>query len=369
MFERAIEMDPSFARAYTELSMAYSWMYHMSFDHTQKILAKAKQAVNRAFQIQPDLPEAHIAMGYYHHWGYKNYEQALREFSIARKALPNNKLLLSGFAAVYGRQGRFHEALQGHLKVLDLDPRDASSANTIAMIYDALNEFTEAQRYFDLAISLAPDYSSPYFTKVWSYLKWTGDTKGARALIMKIPDENKRKGHLQMVEMLERNYQSALDLLPSPNNSSYENAIRAGDCYRLMHKPEKARASYNTARVELEKLIQEIPDDPDLRSLLSLAYAGLNRKEEAIREAKKTVEMYPISKDAGWGPWYVKNLAIVYVMVGEYELALDQIEYLISIHAFGLYGVSVPLLRIDPAWDPLRNNPRFQKLMKMERAS
>lgn len=370
MFERAIEIDSNFAQAYARLSMVYSsmyhfpWMYHTFIDRTSETLAKAKQAVDRAYQLQPQLPEAHIAMGYYYYWGFKNYEQALREFTIAQKAIPNDKQLLLGFAAIYRRQGKFQAALQGFRKTLEVDPRDASTAVELAITYDIVGDYDQAQRYLDLAISLGPDQPGTYEEKVRVCLKWTGDTKDARAIVIKIPDENFRRDYLRLLEMLDRNYQGALDLLPLATQKSYANAILAGDAYRLMKKPSMARKSYEAACIELERLVKESPADYDLHSWLSFAYAGLNRKEEAIREANKAAELYPVSKDAFWGPRLVRNQAIIYVMVGEYQAAMDKIEYLFSIPTSRLDAPSVPMLRVDPTWDPLRTHPRFHEILE-----
>ncbi|MCI0614235.1 hypothetical protein L0244_14710 [bacterium] len=180
---------------------------------------------------------------------------------------------------------------------------------------------------------------------------------------MKIPDEKTRNNELQWIEMLDRNYRAALNLLPLTGQKSYANAILAADCYRLMNKPDKARSFYDSARVELEKLVQDNPENYNLRSWISFAYAGLNMKDEAISNAERNVDRNPISKDAFRGPVFVRNLAIVYVMVGEYEAAMDKIEYLLSIPT-GRAVFSVPMLRIDPTWDPLRSHPRFRKILE-----
>ena len=130
--------------------------------------------------------------------------------------------------------------------------------------------------------------------------------------------------------------------------------------HRLLGSSELARASFETARDRLEKELREKPDDYELHSLLGISYAGLGRKEEAIREGKRAVELLPVSKDALWGPEVIDDLAFVYALVGEQNAAIDQIEYLLTIPS----GISVPLLRISPRYDPLRNHPRFKKLLE-----
>ncbi|MCI0616607.1 hypothetical protein L0244_26820, partial [bacterium] len=268
MLERAIEIDPNFVKAYAELSRAYSRVYFI--DHTAESLIKAKKYVDRALQIQPGLPEGHIALGFYYYYGFRNYEQALHEFSIAQKTVPNNPDLLVGFAAIQKRQGNLRAALQENKRILELEPRSAATATELGILSVMIGEQANAQRYFDLAISLQPDNSGPYQYKVDAYLKWTGDTKGARSLITKIPDDEGRKEYLQWIEMMDRNYQAALDFLPLGTNTTYENAILAGDCYRLMHKMTKARASYDAARVELEKLLEKDSKNEDLHAAISM---------------------------------------------------------------------------------------------------
>jgi tetratricopeptide (TPR) repeat protein len=163
-------------------------------------------------------------------------------------------------------------------------------------------------------------------------------------------------------EILERNLQAALEHINSDFVEAYagEKALWAGDIYRLMNDPEHARDSFESARILLEKGVKEQPDDSSAHALLGLAYAGLGRKENAIREGKLAVKLYPVSKDAYEGPGYVGTLAHIYVMAGEHEQALDQIEYLLSIPNRS----SEQLLQLNPIWDPLREHPRFKKLLE-----
>ncbi|HSE40324.1 MAG TPA: protein kinase, partial [Acidobacteriota bacterium] len=157
MLERAIEIDPNFEQAYTGLSMAHSRMYFDVYDNSKDRLAKAKNAVDRAFELEPDLPEGHIALGYYYYFCFRNYEKAFQEFSIAQKSIPNNPDLLMGFASIYKRQGNFPAALQWNKKLFELDPRNAVIVQELGLLYLRTGRYAEAEERFNLSISLAPD--------------------------------------------------------------------------------------------------------------------------------------------------------------------------------------------------------------------
>jgi tetratricopeptide (TPR) repeat protein len=211
-----------------------------------------------------------MALGFYYYWGLMNYEKALEEFSIAQKTIPNDLLLLTGLASIHKRQGNFQAALKGNRRTLELDPRNAAAALELGIVYSLIAQYAEAQRYFDLSISIAPDATGGYEYKIDNFLKWTGDTKRARALIIKIPDEDVRNEYFRFIEWLDRNYQGALKLLPVRSQKGYMNAIQAGWCYRLMNNTEKAGVFYDAARIELENLLQKGSDKAELHSSLSL---------------------------------------------------------------------------------------------------
>jgi serine/threonine protein kinase/Flp pilus assembly protein TadD len=366
LFEKAVELDPNFASAYAELSMAQSFVYFI-LDRTEARLAKCKAAVDRAFELQPGLAEGHLALGYYYYRGLRDYDRALQEFIIAQKTLPNNKAILAGSGTIYRRQGKYQEALTAQQKLIAMNPRDAKSVNDIGVTYYLLRRYAESQRYFDLCISLRPDEETGYFSGAENLVRWKGDTRGARELLNKSPQKkNSGSGYLWFwLELCERRYQAALDVLSNPYLDSIRRPLAEGRVYLLMNKPELARASFEIARKKFEKMLQEEPDDYEIHSLLGIANAGLGRKEDAIREGKRAVELLPVSKDATFGPDNIQNLAFIYVLVGEQNAAIDQLEYLLSIPS----DLSVPYLRIDPRWDPLHNNLRFQRLLEAHSSS
>jgi TolB-like protein/Flp pilus assembly protein TadD len=370
MYERAIELDPDFALAFVGLSEARSHLSHSHFryDSTEENILKAKAAADRALELQPELPEGHRALGLYYYLCHKNYERALEELTIAEKGLPNDSRITEYIGYVQRRQGNFEEAINNLKKVCELNPQDAHTPWEMGDTYKILRRYQEAKRYFDRSISLAPDQTWAYEKKAYNY-QLQGLLEKARATLEEMPRKSDpssiREWHLEWAwqEIYERNYQAALEHLASEFIESYEGqrALFTGRVYRYMNKPDLARDSFDNACSLVAKQVKEQSDNPDAHIRLGIAYAGLGRKEEAIREGMSAEELYPVSMDAYLGPSYVLSLAEIYVMVGVFEEALDQIEYLLSIPNNNL---SVPLLRLDPMWDPLREHPRFKQLLE-----
>ena len=368
MFERAIELDPNFALAFVGLSEALSYLFFIGYDLTKGNISKAKAAADRVLELQPELPEGHKALGSYYYHCHHDYDRALEELAIAEEGLPNDSRIKSYIGYIKRRQGNLEEAISYLKKAFELDPQAANLPWELGLTYQVLRRYQEAERYFDRSISLSPDQMASYRTKAKNY-QLQGSLEKARATLEEMPKKtdltSTRDWHIYWAwqEIYERNYQAALVLLSSDFVEWFvgEKAYTTGFVYRFMNKPEPARGSFNSARVLLEKEVKKRPDDRWAHSRLGVAYAGLGRKEEAIREGKLGVELYPISKDAFLGPGNVFSLAQIYVMVGEYEEAIDQIEYLLSIPT---HWLSVPLLRLDPTWDPLREHPRFKQLLE-----
>ncbi len=368
MFQRAVELDPGFALAHVELCKAHSEMYDFGYDRKKERLAMAKRAVERAVELAPQSVQVHLALGYYHYWGHKEYERALEEFAIAGKDLPNDAELLAATAYVYRRQGRWEEALVKLEKALELDPMDAEKALTHGHTYYLLRRYPDAVRYYDRATALAPDLAWSYMSKVEAYWLWRGTTEEARAALEEMP---KTEDPLNTwiwfwQEIYEGEHQAALERLSSSSfdqsaafwEGLFPRALLSAFVHDLLNEPDLARRDYDSARSILEKELAQRPDDYRVHSALGMALAGLGRRDEAIREGRRAVEMYPVSKDALWGPGQVKTLALIYTMVGEHDAALDQIEYLLSIPS----NVSIPYLRLDPRWKPLWDHPRFKEL-------
>ena len=373
MYEKAVELDSTFALAYAQLSRAQVDLYWFYYDRTEECLTKAKKAVDKALQLDPDLPEAHLALGWYHYHGLLEYEHALEEFSIVQKQQPNNADLLLGIAAVQRRQGKFEEALINFKRASELDPRSSQLAYNAGETYFLMRNYTQAEPYFNQAILLTPDWPLPYVYKALLYLRWQGNTEKARAILKKASHSIGSAEHpiivldLILLDLYDRNYQEALNRLSSASSEAFETQfyyipkaqLYAG-IYWLMNRSQLKEAYYDSARNILEIEIKKRKEDARLHSSLGIAYAGLDRKQEAIQEAEKAVELLPVSKEAYRGYFRVMDLARVYVMVGEYDAAIDKLEFLLSFPGW----MSIPLLKLDPIWDPLRDHPRYQKLLK-----
>jgi serine/threonine protein kinase/tetratricopeptide (TPR) repeat protein len=372
MYEKAVEIDPTFAIAYADLSVEHSFMYWAYYDRTDERLNKAKEAVDRALQLNPDLPEAHRALGIYYYWGSRDYDRALEQFTIAQRGQPNNSDFIAAIGYVQRRQGKFEQAVSNLKKAFELDPRSSDKAEEVAVTYRGMSNYAEAENYIDRAITLAPDWPLAYSEKAWLYILWARDTKKARKVLQDaigIADMSKLVSDLVRLDILDGDYLMALDRRFGPtayadvygSKDTIVYFLTKAEIYGLLNQPQLELACYDSARIISGNKVQSRPSDAAFQSYLGIAYAGLGRKEEAIREGKKGMELLPVSKDAVEGPDYVRNLAQIYVMVGDYDSAIDQLEHLLSIPS--LY-FSISYMRIDPTWATLRNHPRFQRLLE-----
>jgi TolB-like protein/Flp pilus assembly protein TadD len=371
MYDKAVELDPEYALAYAQLSRCHAMMYWQYYDHTPERLKMAWQQVQKALQLEPDLPEAHLALGHYYYSGKSDWDRALDEFAIARKSLPNDSDLLSFIGFVQRRQGKFQEALANIKNASELNPRSNNITISLGETLMYMRNYPEAMSCFDKAISLAPDVTRPYGYKASLYLLWGGSTKKARAVVNKalatvgLPERSAIFNLLINLDVYDGNYQDALRRVSSRSEDIDSQdffipvAMQYASIYGHM-EDDLAKKYYDKVLEIVKAKIQQEPDDARLHSALGIAYAGLGRRQEAIREGRLAADLLPIGKDAMRGTYRVGDLARIYVMVGDFDLAVDQIAFLLSIPS----ELSIDLLRLDPAWNPLRGHARFQKLLE-----
>ncbi len=367
LLEKAVELDPRFTFAYITLSVTNQWIYTNGFDRTDERLVKAREAVYRALELEPDLPEAKLTLGLLYYRGYQDYDRALEIFKSVQKARPNLPYTYLGY--IQRRMGRWEESTANLEKSFKLNPRSSDLAYQIGGSYMYMRKYQEAEEWYDLALSVEPNYYFPQLAKAEIAYLSRGDIDEARALLGKLPQHRLTDYRWYTLEMLAGDYQQVQRRLGS---SSYDSFVASSiyipvdlayaSAYFAMKEVSLMKNHAESVRLVLGKAMEERPADPRFHAAIGLAYAYLGRKEEAIREGNRAVQLYPVSRDAYDGPQYIWNLAIIYTVIGEYEEAIGQLEYLLSTHAGHL--ISVPLLRIDPMWEPLRKHPRFQRLLK-----
>ena len=366
-FQQAVEIDTGFALAYGELARAHARFYNLRYDLSESRLEKADQAAAKALELGPDQPGVHLALGYYYLWAYRDRKQALEHLEIAENGLPNNVEILHAKAAIFEPQGRWEEYINSLEKATKLSPRDASSLTDLVLGLWLTRRYSDAADVCNQAITLAPDWNWPYLYKAFNNMSWKGANNESRMALKAVSaDHEFYLWAWYWQEVGEDNYQAALQLLSDTTSSWVSHKLCARPkpmlsafIYEYLNKHELARVGYKTAQKLLEKKVMEHPDDPRYHSSLGIAYAGIGQKEEAIKEGERAVELLPMSKDAAYGIPNVIDLAVIYTMVGEYDLALDQTEYLLSVPSW----ISVAWLEMDIRWTPLRTHPRYRELL------
>jgi serine/threonine protein kinase/tetratricopeptide (TPR) repeat protein len=370
MFEKAVDLDPNFLQAYVQLAIVQINCYWYHFDRSEERVAKAKQAADKASQIDPDSAEAHTAWGYYFYHGKLDYVQALMHFNIALKKQPKNPEVLEGIAYVKRRQGELAESVIHLTAAAEIDPRSPAIALNLGDSYALMRNYQDAGKWYDRALFLNLEYPNAYYWKARMLLN-RGDTTKARKVLEAAAQTLGESHpllityHWILVDIHERKYDAALQRLSSVLEEAFSDQFffvpidnLFAHIYSLMNNDQMAKKHYQSAVRLLEEKIKEDPEDSRYYSALGITYAGLDKKEEAVQAAQKATEILPISKEAWRGTFRAIDLAQVYARVGEYDKSLDLIERLLSIPG----EISVPLLRTDPVWIPLHSHPRFQKL-------
>jgi tetratricopeptide (TPR) repeat protein len=303
-----------------------------------------------------------------------DYSQALKQYKIAMKQSPKNAECNFWIGCVLRRTGNWEKAKESYNKAFELDPRSSRIAHLVGYNYEMLREYSEALHYYDIAIRLQPDWSEPYSSKSRIYLKWNMDIQKARTILAEADQmitSTDQKTFLRhwmfLLELYDGNYQDALKYLSLEKSEAFKYPKAFIPRYRyfaqlygLMNNPKLEYAYHDSSRLMLENKLIGLPDDPWLYSPLGIAFAGLGRKKEAIEAGEKAVELLPISKDALAGANRIKDLARIYVMTGEYEKALERIEFLLSNPGV----MSANLMQLEPTWKPLWDHPEFIRLIE-----
>ncbi len=365
MYQKAVALDPRFALAFAKLSHTHSEMFWFLDDRTQTRLALAKQAADSAIRLDPDLPEAHEALGFYHYWGHLDYEEALREFTSALSRRPNDSDVLAGMGFVQRRQGRFREAEETLRRAADLDPQSLRNNSELGLISFITRNWSLVDRAAQRVTDFHPDRADGYVMRAFLAILARGDTLAAIAVLregLARADSGEilssYPAYLLQRDPAYKGVLSRVSIQTFLGDTAAYDEWRAF-LERRSGSRELELAYWDSARVVAEAKLKAHPDEPRYHRNLGLAYAGLGRKPDAIREGRRSMELVPRARDAFEHTLRVNDLATIHVMVGEADAALDQIEYLATIPSY----FAANAYRFFPDWEPLRSNPRFQRLI------
>ena len=372
LYQEAIAKDPGFALAYAQMSFAHSWAHWFSVDDSQERVQLADVAARKAMALNPQLAEAHLALGYVAYWGRRDYATAMTEFEFARKALPNDAEVSVAIASIHRRRGEWEAAVKEFARAATFDPRNPNIPEAIAYSLAPSRRYGEALGYLERALAVQPDYWGSHCGRASFQVLSSGDVAQAKAAFARVPANVDPNGQVTYsrfrVAMWLGQPPEALRLLDGApdwirTNPAHRpvatNSLR-GQALEGAGQAEVARAAFAAAIPLLEEKIRSGAGEPSVHVSLGRAYAGMGRKDDALREGRKAVELLPVSRDAFDGPFYLEQLAQIQARVGNTDEAILLLRQLLEMEA-GLV-LSPAVLRLDPAWDSLRNDPRFQKL-------
>ena len=371
LLNQAIERDPAFALAYYQLVRAHDLLYFGGTDHTPARLTLADSAIQSLTRLRPDSGEAHLALANHLYLGYLDYDHAREELKLAQQSLPNDPLVFEILGYIDRRQGRWAESTKNLERAIELDPQNRGFLKQLADSYVCLRQYADAERVLDRVIALAPKDSSMRAYRASIELEWHADPHPLSSTIRAIIAEDSREAQniaelWLKVSLCERDFDGARRALAAlPIAGCYYDTIPfprswcEGVAARMRGDTAAAHAAFAKTRAETAKLIADQPDYAEALCVLGMADAALGNKEDAIREGRRAVELTPVSKNAIAGPSLIECLALIDAWTGEKDLALHQLAVAVSTPGFLSYGE----LRLHPYWDPLRGDPRFEKIV------
>jgi TolB-like protein/Tfp pilus assembly protein PilF len=372
LYQRSIDLDPNFALALARYSQLESWMVR-THEGTSQHRDKARNLAERALQLQPELPEAHLALGFSYYYGDNNYDAALREFEIAQRGLPNESEVYLAIGAIQRRQGKWAESTANLEKAASLNPKDTWPLQNLALNYQMQRNFDAANKTVDRALQINPTGIGLWEIKVKLAIAEKGDFSVYEQAMKKgksfpVSNEERLKivGSEANLLLLQRKYEQLLQLgqrFPDDSFAAVPGSLgmkyfAIGIAQKGLGDEAAARTALVRAKNILEEQLKQKPDDPDLHVGFAKVLAWLGEKDAAIAEAQRAMDLRPESKDAFEGPQITEQVAQVYTTLGDNARAIELLDGLLSRPS----EVTLHALKLNPAWDPLRNDPAFQAL-------
>jgi TolB-like protein/Tfp pilus assembly protein PilF len=374
LLNQAVKRDPSFLLAWCQLANAHDAFYFQEIDRTPARLALAQSAIDTAFRLKPNSGEAHLALASHLYYGYFDFDRARAELAIAERTLPNSPdiFALSGF--IDRRQSRWSDAIRNMERAAELDPRSILKLSTLAITYYQLHDYEQVDRTVTRIFALDPNRFDARIYRATIDLDRRADTRPLHAELEKILGEDPALAETDDVKipsffiaLWDRDAAAADRAIAAlrEKNSFGDDSGQSRDFWkgvlaRMKGDTAAAQTAFTAARAEREKRVQAEPDMGVLLSGLGVIDAGLGRKEEALLEGRRAIEITPLAKNALHGAIVLTDFALICAWTGERDLAIQQLVALAKIPQGPTYGD----LRLNPMWDPLRGDPRFEKLVE-----
>jgi TolB-like protein/class 3 adenylate cyclase/Tfp pilus assembly protein PilF len=372
LLNQAVTRDPAFFKAYCQLAHTHDRLYFLGYDHTPARLALAEAGIQAAFRLRPNAGEAHLARAQNLYRGYLEYDAALAELEVAGQTLPNDASVFELKGYIERRQGKQEEAVRSLERAIDLDPRNTFTLQQIALSYHHLRRFAEEKSVLDRALAIEPNDVDTKEARAFVEFHWKADARPLHQMLDSIRATNPAAtqsiadGWL-ICALAERDAGAAKNaaIAAGANPPFTDEAVNfsrpfvEGVIARMTKDDEKARSAFTVARAEQEKIIQAQPNYGPPLCVLGLIDAGLGRKEEALREGRRAVELLSVEKDPINGIAMIKYSAMIAAWVGDNDLACEQLAVAIRPPSRLTYGQ----LKLLPFWDPLRGDPCFKKIV------
>ena len=376
-YEQAIALDPNFALAHARLSAVTSQIYHW-FEPTEANRQKARAEGLESLRLQPNLGEGHLALGLYLYYEEADYERALRQFGLAAEALPNDGDVVLYIAAVLRRQGRLTQAIAAYQRAEAIDPRNQVTLYDASQTYFGLRDWSNALRGLDRVLELAPDSVNVKIQRGYIEFFAKGNTASIKTALESIPANIDPDGVVTFarwdVSLMDRDPAAAeralaacrLEAITSQPGVPLPKSYLQGCVDLVRGDNARAQKNFEAARPALEKTVSDAPQDATRHAQLGLLYAFMGRKEDALREGRRAVELKPIARDVIEGAIAQVFQALIFARTGENDRAISEIERLLTTPFAVDYAddsITLSDLRTRWEWDPLRNGPRFQKIL------
>jgi serine/threonine-protein kinase len=371
LLNQAVARDPTFLLAWCELAATQDRLYLLGFDHTPARLAAAEAAVEKAKSLHADAGETHLAVAQHRYRGYRDYDGARAEIAIAQRLLPNDPLPFELLGFIDRRQGRWAESTRNLERAIELDPRNFYTLQQISLSYRQLRQFADMAAVLDRAHAIVPHDVDTKVARALVELDWRADTRPLHTVIDTVLAENPAIAPTLAdtwltLALCDHDFGTAVRALAALGNNqitqdniSLSPAFARGLVARAQGDSIAANAAFSEARTRQEKLVHEQPDYGPALCVLGLIDAALGHKEDALREGRRAIELLPIAKDSLNGALMVQFFAINCAWAGEKDLALEQLRIVVQNPSFVSYGQ----LKLHPYWDPLRGDPRFEKIV------